>query len=125
MTPCAVLALFSNSPGAKTTYLRNGSLLANAQARTIRQNDFAAIIGNAAERIVFREKWPVDVGPIRKRRELGRGGRQDLAFDHAAEHDLQAQRARGMNHLERAANPAGLDEFDVDAVDAAVQFRKV
>src|SRR5947207_35617 len=125
MTPCAVLALLSNSPGAKTMYLRNGGLLANAKAGPIRQYDFAAIVGDTGERIVFGEKWSVDIRPIDERRQLRRGGREDLAFNHAPEHDLQSQRTRGMDHLQRAANSARLDELDVDAVDAAVQFRQV
>ena len=53
------------------------------------------------------------------------GGRQDRALDHAAQHDLQPERAGGVDHRQRTANTAALDEFHVDAVDAAGEREQV
>ena len=71
--------------------------------------------------IVRGEKRAVEVGPIHQRRELRRGRRQHRAFHHAPQHDLHTQRARRVDHLDRAADAAGLHQLHVYAVDAADQ----
>ena len=105
--------------GAQDTLTSRSSL--DAEAGTVGQHDLSAGVRNAGERVVRREERAVEIGPVHQRAQVRRGGREDLRLDHAAQHDLQAHRARGVDHLQRTANPAALDELHVDAVDAPEQ----
>ena len=60
------------------------------------------------------QQVPVEVDVVGERRDLR--GRRDaqLGLDHAPEHHLQPQRARGVDHAQRLADAAALGELDVD-----------
>ena len=55
---------------------------------------------------------------IHERRNVRAGGDPEPGFDHAAEHDAEAERARSRNHAHRFADPTRLRQLDVDPVCA-------
>ena len=48
--------------------------------------------------------------------DVGAGSDTEAGFDHAAEHQPEAERARGVRHPHRLAETAGLRQLDVDPV---------
>ena len=53
------------------------------------------------------------------------GGDPEPGLDHAAEHHAEPERARGVHHPHRLADPARLRELDVDPVRALRARRDV
>ena len=53
---------------------------------------------------------------VEERGDVRPGRDPEAGLDHAAEHQPEAERARGMRHPHRLAEAAGLRELDVDPV---------
>src|ERR1035437_1352066 len=111
----------AGSPFDKLRVTVRGGDFTYAESRAVRQHDLAVRVRDPGERIAGGEEGPVEIGPVDQRAQVGSGGGEDLRLDHAAEHDLEPQRARGVDHRQRAADPAAFRELDVEPVDAAVQ----
>ena len=71
---------------------------------------------DARPRVVGDQQVPVEVDVVAERRDGAAGGDPEPRLDHAAEHDAEPERARGVRHPDRLADPARLRELDVDPV---------
>ena len=53
-----------------------------------------------------KQKVAVEIDVIEERRDLGPGGDTEPGLDHAAEHAAETERAGGVHHAHRLADPA-------------------
>ena len=67
-------------------------------------------------RVLGEQEVAVEVDVVAERRNDAAGSDADARLDHAAEHHAETERARGVRHPDRLADPARLRELDVDAV---------
>src|SRR5579871_3123501 len=88
----------------------------DTEARALGGNLDAVDELDPGPRILGEEQVPVEVDVVAEARDRGRSGDPEPAFDHAAEHDVEAESACGVDHAQRLADPARLRELDVDAV---------
>ncbi|KGJ66363.1 hypothetical protein BJA5080_02982 [Bradyrhizobium diazoefficiens SEMIA 5080] len=71
--------------------------------------------------VARQQQRAVEIDEARLRRhQHGRGHRQ-RGCDHAADHDLEAERLRRIRHRKRLGEAAGLVELDVHGVVALAQ----
>jgi hypothetical protein len=75
--------------------------------------------------IVGAEDVAVDIQIIAEFCEMRGSADQDAGFDHAADHRFEASFAGGLEGFEAAADAAGLDELDIDAVKAFGGFGNI
>src|SRR5579864_7547878 len=69
-------------------------------------------------RVVREQEVAVEVDVVEQRRDLRSGRDAQSRLDHAAEHAAETERAGGVHHPYRFADPARLGELDVDPVGA-------
>src|SRR2546423_4809126 len=72
--------------------------------------------GDAGPGIVRQQEVAVEVDVITERRDLRGRCNAEAGLDHAAEHDAEPERTRGVSHPDCLADATGLRELDVDAV---------
>src|SRR5690348_12516652 len=77
---------------------------------------YAVDEGHARPGVVREQEVAVEVDVVEERRDLRAGGDAEPRLDHAAEHAAEAERASGVHHAHRLADPAGFGELHVDPV---------
>src|SRR3954470_16676390 len=80
---------------------------------------------DARPRVVREQEVAVEVDVVEEGRNLRAGGDAEPRLDHAAEHAAKPERAGGVHHPHRLADPARLRELDVDPVCALRARRDV
>ena len=80
---------------------------------------------DAGPRIVGEQQVAVEVDVVAEARDLRAGGDPEAGLDHAAEHHPEPERAGGVRHPHRLADPARLRELEVDPVRALGAGRDV
>src|SRR3954447_11871032 len=114
MTPRAVLPKWASAdrPSARISSRRAG----DAEAGPVCGSLDTAGEFNTRPRVVGEQEVPVEVDVVAEARDLRAGGDAEAGLDHAPEHDAEPERAGGMRHPHRLADPARLGELDHDAV---------
>src|SRR5580765_4716177 len=115
MTPRAVLPWCGSPllPSARTRYF-----VSDTESRGRRRKLDAVDERDARPRVVGEEQVAVEVDVVAERREVRAGGDAESRLDHAAEHHAESERARGVRHSDRLADPTRLVQLDVDPVRA-------
>ena len=83
-----------------------------------RRIDQTAVVAQAAVAVAGQQQRSVQIDEAGLLREQHGGRHRQRSRDHAADHDLETERLRGIRHRERLRQPAGLVELDVDGVVA-------
>ena len=99
-------------------WLARGAIGASAPQRRFRRIDQAAVVAQAFVAVAGQQQRSVQIDEPGLLREQHCGGHRQRSRDHAADHDLEAKRLRGIRHRERLGQPAGLVELDIDGIVA-------
>src|SRR5919108_3190287 len=115
MTPRAVFPKWGSPerPSARIRYR-----VTDSESRLVGRELHAVHELDSRPRVLGKQQVPVQVDVVAERSHLRRSRDGEPRLDHAPEHDAESERARGVRHLDRLADPARLRELDVDAVRA-------
>src|SRR3954453_19634175 len=108
--PCAVLALDSAKMPPGKSASRSGTL--HPETRSLREHQATVREAEAGEGRVGDQQVPVEGDVVGRGAELRGLADPQLGLDHAAEHDLEVERPRRMDHPQRLADAAALGELD-------------
>ena len=106
------------SAGRPRSPQRAAGTCMDTEARLLRRKLDAVDERDARPRVVREQEVAVEVDVVEERRDLRAGRDPEPRLDHAAEHAAEPERARGVHHPHRLADPARLRELDVDPVRA-------
>src|SRR5881394_1694984 len=112
MTPRAVLPWCASPdlPSARIRSLRGR----DTEPGPVRGQLDAVDEVDARPRIVREQQVAVEVDVVHEARDVRARCDPEPRLDHAAEHHPEIERARGVNHAYRLADPARLRQLDVD-----------
>src|SRR5487761_2719140 len=71
---------------------------AHTQTGAVGQDQLTFFYAHTFVGVVIHEQHAVEVGVVYERAEMRGGGDRQRAFDHAAQHDLEVVRPRGVDH---------------------------
>ena len=90
----------------------------DTESRLLRWQLDAVDERHSRPRVVREQEVAVEVDVVEERRDLRARGDAQSRLDHAAEHAAEPERAGGVHHAHRLADPARFRELDVDPVRA-------